>query len=154
MTKQEKLAEQRFKKYFPKLRYFKAEEFLYMGGGNASGKCKGLNRVPPIHLHSKIYAVARVWDEIRHRLGKPINTLSIYRSPSYNRCVGGVANSQHKQGTATDAYSKRAKAKTIYRIALRLRKEGFFKGGIGLYVKKNFVHVDVRGANATWGAGR
>jgi len=110
-----------------------------------------LNTLPPKRVWNRIYHIATVWDLIREELGKPITTLSIYRSEAYNKCIGGVPGSQHTRGTACDATSSKAKAKDIYEIALAMRREEVFKGGIGLYVRSNFVHVDVRGYNATWG---
>ena len=35
-----------------------------------------------------------------------------------------------------------------YQMALQLRREGFFRGGIGLY--STFIHLDTRGYAATW----
>ena len=135
---------------FPSLRYFKAHEFLNRGSSNRSGSCKDKNTLPPKHLWKNIYAVAKVWDEVRAQLGRPIKTLSIYRALPYNRCIGSSDGSQHPKGTACDATSPRASAKEIYDVAMRLRQRGFFKGGIGLYVRSNFVHIDVRGTNANW----
>jgi len=33
--------------------------------------------------------------------------------------------------------------------AKKMREEGLFRGGLGLY--KTFIHLDTRGRNATWG---
>ena len=130
------------------LRHFKASEFLNLGGSNSSGSCKGLNTLPPRSTWKKIYAVARVVDEIRQQAGAPISTLSIYRSPAYNSCVGGASQSQHMLGAACDFQSAQLSAQQLYDIAIELRRKGFFSGGLGLY--NSFVHVDVRGSNATW----
>ena len=141
-----------FASAFPELRHFKAHEFLGRGGSNRSGSCKDLNTLPPRRAWKNIYAVAKVWDEIRHRLGQPVTVLSVYRALPYNRCIGSPDGSQHLQGKACDATCHRATAREVYTIARTLRQEGFFTGGLGLYTKSNFVHVDVRGSNVTWGA--
>lgn len=42
-------------------------------------------------------------ERVRHVLGgKPLVPVSWYRSPRHNSCVGGVSNSQHMNGWATD----------------------------------------------------
>lgn len=127
------------------LEYFTPRELLGTVGRMAKGH---LNTPPPRNLWKNCKEVARVADEIRRRLGKPIIITSSYRSPNYNRAVGGVRNSQHKEFRALDIRSPRARPATIAAIAKQLRAEGFFKGGIGTY--KTFVHIDTRGHNRTW----
>lgn len=131
------------------LKYFKASEFLFRGGSNGFGACKGKNTLPPRSTWANIYKVAKVLESIRQRAGAPVTLLSIYRSPDYNACVGGVGDSQHTLGTACDFQSSIG-ARLLYDIAIELRRAGAFAGGIGYYEKSNFVHVDVRGHNATW----
>ncbi len=132
------------------LRFFRPHEFLVLGSGNQGGRCAGLNTPPPRRLWPRIYHVATIWDLVRERLGEPVTTLSVYRNPEYNKCIGGVARSQHMLGTAADCTSARASAREIYDVALGLRRQGVFEGGLGLYVRSNFVHLDVRGTPATW----
>ena len=43
-----------------------------------------------------------ILDRIRDALGVPVYITSGYRCPSHNASVGGVANSQHLDGTAAD----------------------------------------------------
>lgn len=45
---------------------------------------------------------AEMLEEFRVWLGKPMTVNSWYRSPEYNKKVGGNSNSNHPRGTATD----------------------------------------------------
>ena len=114
-------------------------------GGVASG-------VPPEYLWGNMLAPLRVADEIRRRLGVPLhNVISAYRSPQYNaKCPGASKYSQHMKNCALDLVYA-CPPQRAFDTAEELRKEGFFKGGIGLY--SNFIHIDTRGRNATWGQG-
>lgn len=122
--------------------YFTADELFYRG---ARDKQLKLNSTPPKGLWSNLLDVARVADEARRRLGRPLRITSAYRSPEYNKAIDGSKASQHMKGKALDLMGSPA---TLYKILLQMRKEGFFKGGIGKY--KTFIHVDVRGTNANW----
>ena len=130
-----------------KLPYLSADEIIRPQFKYRSGVCSG---VPPKHLWRNIRQTARVANEIRHRLGVPLNTvISAYRSPEYNdRCPGASKNSQHLKNRALDLIYA-CPPKKAFEMAAQLRNEGFFKGGIGLY--SGFIHIDTRGKNATWG---
>lgn len=75
--------------------------------------------------------------------GATIHINSAYRSPSYNRKVGGSPNSQHLLAKAADIV---VKGKTPTQVAKAAEKVGF--RGIGIY--KKFTHVDVRSKPARW----
>lgn len=122
---------------------FTAAEFFYRGASDAKLQ---LNTDPPAALWPNMEQTAKVLQEARNRLGKPIRITSAFRNPVYNRKIGGVANSTHVQFNATDLVT--AQPASLYLILLDLRREGFFKGGLGLY--RSFVHIDSRGVNATW----
>jgi uncharacterized protein YcbK (DUF882 family) len=86
---------------------------------------------------------------IRDAIGKPIRVISGYRSPKYNRRIGGARKSQHMKAKAADMVIKGMKPVEVHKIVTGLIKEGKIKkGGVGLY--KYFVHYDVRGLNARW----
>ena len=123
-------------------RYFDADEVFFRGARDAKLQ---LNSDPPRSLWPSLLAVVRVADEARHRLGKAVKINSAYRSPAYNRAISGASKSIHVLGGALDLSGSPA---TLHKILTQLRKEGFFKGGIGKY--RTFVHVDVRGKNADW----
>lgn len=109
-----------------------------------------LNSVPPRRLWKKLAPTLKVADEIRHRLGTPLNHVtSAYRSPAYNRqCPGAASRSYHTRNQAVDLIFSSG-SKVAFETAKELRAEGFFQGGLGLY--RSFLHVDTRGYNATWG---
>ena len=124
------------------IRYFTADEVFFRGASDAR---LHLNTDPPRGLWPSLIKVLKVADEARDRLGKSLRINSAYRSPSYNRAIGGAAASQHMKGAALDLSGSPA---TLYRIIQEMRSQGLFKGGIGKY--NTFVHVDVRGRNADW----
>lgn len=106
------------------------------------------NSLPPKSLWHHITSPLEVADEIRHRLGSPLSYItSAYRTPAYNRKCGGTSRSFHTKNNALDLVYE-AGSDAACDVALKLRKEGFFQGGIGHY--SGFVHIDTRGYNATW----
>lgn len=107
------------------------------------------NSIPPRHLWQNIVPTLRAADEIRHRLGVPLLAInSAYRSPAYNNtCPGAAKRSTHMQNLALDLVYD-CGPKRVFKMAKQLRKEGYFKGGVGRY--SSFTHIDTRGANATW----
>jgi uncharacterized protein YcbK (DUF882 family) len=90
-----------------------------------------------------------ILEKIRAHFGKPLSINSGYRTPPYNRKIGGAGISQHMFGNAADF---RIDGVTPLEICTWLNT--FHTGGIGLYVTKNFTHVDVRNVigdgKATW----
>ena len=77
---------------------------------------------------------------MRNKFGK-INISSAYRTPSYNRKVGGVANSQHLYGLAADVTI--SDSSELLEAARYAEKIGFT--GIGLDDKyQKFLHLDTR----------
>jgi uncharacterized protein YcbK (DUF882 family) len=85
---------------------------------------------------------------------------SWYRSPSYNRKIGGASRSLHLTGSATDVRfyvtlktRKRVMLKPSFVALLAARYvPGFNNGGIGHYdaAHGNFTHLDGRGYRARW----
>lgn len=60
-----------------------------------------------------------------------------YRTPSYNAKIGGVPNSQHVYGKASDTICKNGSP-----LEVAMTAEAMGMGGIGLY--KGFTHIDTR----------
>lgn len=85
---------------------------------------------------------------LRTELGdRPITIVSGYRSPAWNRRVGGAAMSRHLFGDAVDIAVDRLDPGEVYRVALALHQAGRVRwGGIGVY--PGWVHLDLRPAPA------
>lgn len=131
------------------VKYFTEKEMFFKGASHASN---GLNTDPPKSLWANGVKVAKVADELRHRCGFQMRVLSAYRSPAYNSRIGGAKYSRHKQFDAMDikpASGAWKDLQTMKRVIREMRNEGKFRGGIGGY--SSFLHIDVRGSNATWG---
>ena len=108
------------------------------------------NAVPPRNLWPDILPTLRVIDELRDRLGAPIRLLSTYRSPDYNRAVGGARQSYHMKFVAIDFACDQGKPDQWADALKDMRKAGVFRGGVGVYPGSGFVHVDTRGYEANW----
>lgn len=88
-----------------------------------------------------------VLQSIRSHFGKAVTIHSGYRTPPYNTKVGGVTDSQHTYGTAADISVKNVGVDTVAAYARSIMPDW---GGVGVYRKKGFVHVDVRETRADW----
>jgi len=126
-----------------KIKYFNANEVFFKGASDARLK---LNTEPPKELWNNMWKTIEVADKARHKLGKPLKIASAYRSPKYNKAVGGAPKSHHVRFNALDL--RTSSPVTLHKILKEMRARGEFKGGIGLY--KTFVHLDTRGTNADW----
>ena len=81
---------------------------------------------------------------IRDYFGKPVTINSAYRTPTYNKKIGGASRSQHMVGTACDI-----KVAGVPPTAIAGYIEANFPNhGVGLY--PTFVHVDSRGYKTYW----
>jgi hypothetical protein len=144
--------DQFFRDQLPNVQNFTPRELLTKGASNApGGDCAGLNTDPPQSLWQNVVPLVQVLEEFRRRMNHPVKLLSVYRSPAYNACVGGVGSSQHMLFKAADIKVSAASGTgpTDWQTILKnIRSGGLFHGGIGRY--GSFVHVDVRGSNADW----
>jgi uncharacterized protein YcbK (DUF882 family) len=94
-------------------------------------------------------------EKIRTHFGKPVKINSGYRTPAYNAGLrkkgrkGVAQNSQHMYGNAADITISGVSPKEVFDFV-----NSFHQGGIGLYMKNNFTHVDVRNTigmeKSTW----
>jgi hypothetical protein len=134
------------------LRHFKAYEFLAKGGkhSNPDSPAFGLNTDPPKKLWKNLKATALVIDEFRAQIKLPVVLTSIYRSPAYNRAIGGATASRHMEFDAIDFVVKGSTVGPAEwaQLLKDMRSVNMFKGGIGTY--SSFVHVDTRGVNVTF----
>jgi hypothetical protein len=107
------------------------------------------NSLPPEKLWAEMGKTLKVADELRARLGRKMLLItSAYRSPRYNRVIPGSASrSYHTKNCALDLVYDCPPEEALAE-AKKMRSEGRFKGGLGLY--SNFIHLDTRGSNAVW----
>lgn len=92
-------------------------------------------------------ALVLLLEDIRTHFGKPVSIISGYRTPSYNRRVGGAPNSQHVKGMAADIIVSEVLPKDVADYA-----ESLEAGGVGRYPGRpnEWVHVDVMGRGRRW----
>jgi uncharacterized protein YcbK (DUF882 family) len=108
------------------------------------------NESPPQELWTNIVDALVIVQRLRTKFGRSITILSSYRAPGYNAKVGGAKYSRHKKFDALDIVVKGIDPKEVYAQLKEWRDCGCFVGGLGLYVKSGFVHIDTRGEKATW----
>ena len=128
------------------LKHFQPEEVTIQGErwrGNQQ------NSLPPENKWEAIVPTLWIADLARRQLGFSLTITSAYRSPDYNKAVGGAVRSQHLANTALDLIPSKGRVKQLYDQLIAMRQGGAFRGGVGIY--SSFVHVDTRGKNATWG---
>ncbi len=111
-------------------------------------RCKDGTDVPE-ELMDNVKLLAKNLQVLRDEIGRPIRIISGYRSPKYNRRIGGARRSQHMTAKAADIKVRGMTPAEVKAVIVRLIKEGkMHVGGIGLYT--TFTHYDVRGRNARW----
>ena len=90
---------------------------------------------------------------LRDHIGKPINIISGYRPPAYNKKIGGAKRSQHLLARAADIKVSGMAPAEVHATIIKLIKAGKMKqGGVGKY--STFVHYDTRGTAARWSGGK
>lgn len=103
----------------------------------------------PVTMIPTVQELANNLQVIRDTIGEGLHINSAYRTPAYNKKIGGAKDSQHPKGRAADLTCKSKTPKQLHAIILKLIKEGKIKqGGVGLY--PGFVHYDIRGTEARW----
>lgn len=111
-------------------------------------RCKDSTPVPE-DLECNAHRVLANLQVLREDIGAPIHINSGYRTPAYNKAVGGARNSQHLKATACDITTKALTPKQLHARILKLIAAGkMHNGGLGLY--PGFVHYDVRRIPARW----
>lgn len=104
--------------------------------------------MPPDVLDN-IKRLAHQLQVLRDTVKAPIQINSGYRSPSHNKKIGGVPDSQHVKGKAADIVIKGMSSKQVATVIERLIADGkMMQGGLGLY--NTFTHYDIRGTRARW----
>jgi len=103
----------------------------------------------PFEVLNNVIEVANNLEVLRAHFGAPITINSAYRSPVYNRSVGGAVNSQHLGGKAADVVIDGVTPDEVADAIDFLIEVGLMKeGGLGRY--DTFTHYDIRGTKARW----
>ena len=98
---------------------------------------------------AKLAKLATNLQIIRDHFGKPITINSGYRSPAHNEKIGGVKDSYHTKGMASDIVIEGIRPYVLAKqIQLLIDSGKLHQGGIGIY--DSFVHYDIRGHFARW----
>lgn len=95
-----------------------------------------------------IRRMALYLDALRDLWGGPLIVTSWYRDPHTNAIVGGVPNSQHLNGGATDLYPADGRAKAFEDFCVQYWEYGGI--GKGVSSGRGFVHLDCRGQKVVW----
>lgn len=86
--------------------------------------------------------LARVFENIRSLYDEPITIISAYRTPEWNKKIGGAQYSQHLYGRALDLTPPEGITINKFYNDIRLNVDLFGINGLGKYL--SFVHVDIR----------
>lgn len=87
----------------------------------------------------------KMLDRLRALVGRPLYITSGYRSPWYNRKVGGAEKSFHMRGMAFDIAYNAPKGELVELVDTAIRNDLFT--GFGFY--SGFVHMDI-GPERMW----
>ena len=111
-------------------------------------KCRDGSGVPDEYMDN-VKLLAKNLQVLRNHIGLPVRVISGYRSPPYNRKIGGARKSQHMVAKASDIKVSGMTPDQVRSTILQLIEEGkMMQGGVGRYV--TFTHYDVRGHKARW----
>ena len=106
----------------------------------------------PSSVFYEVELLAEELQVIRDHFKAPIQINSAYRCTSHNRSIGGVKNSQHILGKASDIVVKGFTSDEVANeLEVMLQDDCLFPfhlGGIGKY--NTFTHVDTRPDKARW----
>ena len=114
---------------------------LYINPGSniatRMGRDAWSDRYVPMEAKVKLMRLAESW-------GSTLTILSAYRSPAYNRKVGGNSKSLHMKGVAFDvSFSGSGSLQRQFEFVEMAREAGWHAAGF--YPSQSFVHVDIGG---------
>ncbi len=112
--------------------------------------CHNGKSYPPEWIQQRLKPLCEALERIRVEFaGAPITITSGYRTPEYNKQIGGAANSEHCQGRAADFKVEGVDPRAVAAVCEKLiEKRALPEGGLGSY--KGWTHYDIRGHKARW----
>jgi len=111
-------------------------------------ECRDGTSIPDEYMEN-VKKLAENLQIIRNKINQPMIIISGYRSPDYNKKIGGAKRSQHMLAKAADIIVSGMDTRELKEIITDLINKGeLHPGGVGLY--STFVHYDIRGTNARW----
>ena len=96
----------------------------------------------PVCISRQLVAIL---EYVRSKFGKPVVINSGYRTPAYNKTIGGAEFSQHLYGRAADIVVEGVKPAEVYFSLCE-----FFPNCCGFGFYSSFVHVDCRETKSRW----
>jgi uncharacterized protein YcbK (DUF882 family) len=98
---------------------------------------------PLVWRETRAVDLASAFEEVRALLNQPLLVVSAYRTPAWNRHVGGARKSQHVEGRALDLVPTRGLSLAdLYDAIHAVARSTSRIRGIGRY--PTFIHFDVR----------
>ena len=106
--------------------------------------CKDGTPYPDEYIgNGRVFQLAAMFEEIRIACGNhPITVISAYRTPNWNKKVGGAKFSQHIEGRALDLLPPEGYTLEQFYTLIKANTREWGIRGLGKY--KTFVHVDIR----------
>ena len=91
-----------------------------------TAEAKGIDNTPNEEVIENLRALCeKVLQPIRDELDEPITVNSGYRCEKLNKAVGGVSNSQHKSGQASDiTLGNKTDNERLFNLIVKMRKSG------------------------------
>ena len=87
-----------------------------------------------------------ILEDLAESYGSTLTITSAYRSPAYNKKVGGAKKSVHQQGLACDVLMNNTTKEQRLDFIRKAKQNPFIKG-LGLYFSSssgaNFIHCDL-----------
>ena len=103
----------------------------------------------PKEVLINIQKLANQLQILRNKVGVSVKINSAYRCIKHNKSIGGVSNSQHVLGKASDVVINGFKASKTFDLISELINDGnMLQGGLGAY--NSFTHYDIRKTKARW----
>ena len=113
--------------------------------------CRSGWSYPADWIHTRLVPLCVALEAIRDHVAVPLIVRSGYRTESYNATITGASpRSQHVQGRAADiapGVVRRADREDRLLAIVEFVNKMYPKlgiGGFGLYLRRGFVHVDIR----------